>query len=58
MSIDGINEGIKNWSFRWDRIFTTVSGSGERTSYFIPFLVVLLGIYGFSKWRKKRKTKA
>ena len=31
MSIDGINDGIKNWSFRWDRIFTTVSGS-KRTN--------------------------
>ena len=58
MSIDGINDGIKNWSFRWDRIFTTVSGSGERTSYLIPFLVVLFGIYGFNKWRKKKKAKS
>ncbi|MCB0398847.1 MAG: S26 family signal peptidase, partial [Winogradskyella sp.] len=59
MSIDGLMDGgIKNWKFRWDRIFTTVSGSGERTSYFIPFLVVVLGIYGFNKWRKKKKASA
>jgi signal peptidase I len=58
MSIDGINDGIKNWSFRWDRIFTTVSGSGERTSYLIPFLVLIIGIYFFNTWRKKRKAKA
>lgn len=58
MSIDGINDGIKNWKFRWDRIFTTVSGKGERTSYLIPFLVVVLGIYGFNTWRKKKKAKA
>lgn len=57
MSIDGINDGLKNWSFRWDRIFTTVSGNGERTSYFIPFWVVVLGIYAFTKWRKKKKAK-
>ncbi|WP_422105209.1 signal peptidase I [Winogradskyella sp.] len=57
MSIDGINDGLKNWSFRWDRIFTTVSGTGERQSYFIPFLVVVFGIYGFTKWRKKKKAK-
>ena len=57
MSIDGINDGIKNWSPRWDRIFTTVSGTGERRSYLIPFLVVILGIYGFTKWRKKKKAK-
>jgi len=59
MSIDGIMKGgIKNWKFRWDRIFTTVSGSGERTSYFIPFLVIVLGVFGFNKWRKKKKTSA
>ena len=58
MSIDGLMDGIKNWEFRWDRIFTTVSGNGNRTSYFIPFLAVLLGLYGFSKWRKKKKAKS
>lgn len=55
MSIDGINDGIKNWSIRWDRVFTTVSGNGERTSYLIPFLVVVFGITFFNKWRKKKK---
>ncbi|WP_299131014.1 signal peptidase I [uncultured Winogradskyella sp.] len=58
MSIDGLMNGIKNWSFRWDRIFTTVSGSGERTSYFIPFLVIVFGLTFFSKWRKKKKAKS
>ena len=57
MSIDGINDGLKNWSIRWDRVFTTVSGSGQRTSYLIPFLVVVLGITFFNKWRKKKKAK-
>ncbi|WP_179018668.1 signal peptidase I [Winogradskyella forsetii] len=57
MSIDGINDGIKNWSFRWDRIFTTVSGGNERTSYLIPFIVLILGITFFNKWRKKKKAK-
>ncbi|WP_458627242.1 signal peptidase I [Winogradskyella sp. PC D3.3] len=58
MSIDGINDGIKNWSFRWDRIFTTVSGGNERTSYLIPFIVLVLGITFFNKWRKKKKAKS
>ena len=58
MSIDGINEGVKNWSFRWDRIFTTVSGGNERTSYLIPFIVLIFGITFFNKWRKKKKAKA
>ncbi|WP_179346118.1 signal peptidase I [Winogradskyella ursingii] len=56
MSIDGINDGLKNWSVRWDRVFTTVGGEGERTSYLIPFLILLAAIYGFNKWRKKKKT--
>ncbi|MDA7699239.1 signal peptidase I, partial [Flavobacteriaceae bacterium] len=32
-SIKGINDGIKNWSIRWNRVFTTVDGPGERRSY-------------------------
>ncbi|MDG1191394.1 MAG: signal peptidase I, partial [Flavobacteriaceae bacterium] len=47
-SIKGINDGIKNWSIRWDRVFTTVGGSGERTSYFpyfVGFLVVRQGVF-------------
>ena len=40
---------------RWERFFTTVGGSGKPVSYLIPFLVVLLGWFGFSTWRKKRK---
>jgi signal peptidase I len=40
---------------RWDRVFTTVHGSGKRVSYLIPFIVLLLGWYGISKWRKRRK---
>ena len=59
-SIKGINDGIKNWSIRWDRVFTTVGGSGERTSYFpyfVGFLVVWQGIV-FYRRRKKNKTAA
>jgi signal peptidase I len=40
---------------RWDRMFTTVHGSGKRVSYLIPFLVLLLGWFGFNKWRKRKK---
>lgn len=59
-SIKGINDGIKNWSIRWDRVFTTVGGSGERTSYFpyfVSFLVVWQGVV-FYRRRKKNKTAA
>ena len=33
-SIKGINDGIKNWKIRWDRVFTTVDGPGKRTFLF------------------------
>jgi signal peptidase I len=47
MSWDGLKP-------RWERFFTTVSGSGKATSYFIPFLVLLFGWIGFNKWRKRK----
>ncbi|WP_242205878.1 signal peptidase I [Aestuariivivens insulae] len=46
-------DGFKNP--RWERFFTTVHGKGEATSYFIPFLVVLFGLIGFNKLRKRKK---
>ena len=47
--------GIKNP--RWNRFFTTVHGSGKPVSYLIPFLVLMLGWYGYVKWRKRKKAK-
>ena len=41
-SIDGINDGIKNWKIRWDRVFTTVDGKGERVSYFPYFIAIII----------------
>lgn len=43
---------------RFDRVFTTVSGDGERRSFFWPFVVVAVGITAFNRWRKKKKAKA
>lgn len=57
MSIDGINDGIKNWSIRWDRLFTTVSGDGQPKSYFQFFLIALAGYFAFDYFRKKKKKK-
>ncbi len=56
MSIDGINDGISNWKPRWDRLFTTVGGTGEPTSYFRYFLLLLVGYFVFDYFRKKRKS--
>ncbi len=52
MSWDGLSNP------RWERFFTTVSGSGKPTSFLIPFLVLLLGWLGYSKWRKRKQANA
>ena len=57
MSIDGINDGLKNWSIRWDRLFTTVSGDGQPKSYFRYFLIALAAYFAFDYLRKKKKNK-
>lgn len=57
MSFDNFNEGISNWKVRWDRVFTTVGGSGEPRSYFKYFLIVLAGWFIFDFFRKRKKSK-
>lgn len=58
MSIKGINDGIKNWSIRWDRLFTTVSGEGQPQSYFKWFLGLLaLYFVGDYFWKKRKADK-
>ncbi|WP_136480091.1 signal peptidase I [Cognatitamlana onchidii] len=46
-------DGLKNP--RLERFFTTVSGEGKATSFFIPFLIVLFGWIGFNKWKSRKK---
>ena len=56
-SIEGINDGIRNWKIRWDRVFSTVGGSGKRVSYF-PYFLILIALwqsYVFYNKRKKKK---
>ena len=55
-SIDGINDGIKNWRIRWDRIMTTVGGNGEPISFFPYVLAIFLGWQGWVYFRKQKKT--
>ncbi|MDC1392289.1 signal peptidase I [Flavobacteriaceae bacterium] len=55
-SIKGINDGIKNWSIRWNRLFTTVDGPGERYSYF-PFFIGFIIIWQGFVFIRKRKLK-
>ena len=55
MSFDKFKKFPSN--IRWDRVFTTVGGSGEPVSYFRYFLIVLIGWIGFNYFRKKKKKK-
>jgi len=54
MSIDGLFQGIRNWKFRWDRIFTTIGFEGKPRSYLPHFIFLLLAwqIFIFIKKRK------
>ena len=55
MSFENFNAGLKQWKVRWDRVFTTVSGSGERQSYLPHALGVFVLWQIFSWWRNRRK---
>lgn len=57
MSYDKFGDGIGE-KIRYDRVFTTVNGDGERRSYFWPFAGVVLLIYIFNTYRRRKKRKA
>lgn len=40
---------------RWDRMFTTVGGSGKPVSYFKYFLILVVAWFAFDFFRKRRK---
>jgi len=53
-SWDTNGEGIAN-KIRWDRVFTTVHGSGNPVSYLYYFLGALVLWFGYSTYRKRKK---
>jgi len=53
-SWDSNAQGIGN-KIRWERLFTTVHGSGKPVSYFYFFLGALIVWYLFSLYRKRKK---
>ena len=53
LSLD-YNKSFPN-NIRWDRMFTTVAGEGERVSYLPYFLIGLVVIFGINYFRKKKK---
>jgi signal peptidase I len=40
---------------RWERLFTTVGGSGKPVSYFYYFLGLIAILYGYSIYKKRKK---
>ena len=55
MSWDGNAQGFMN-KIRWERLFTTVGGSGEPVSYFYYFVIGLILVIGYNTFRKKKKS--
>lgn len=55
-SIEGINDGIKNWSIRWDRLMTTIGGTGKPISFFPYVAAILLSWQILVFIRKRKKT--
>ena len=55
MSYDTFGKGLDK--LRWDRIFTTVNGDGERTYYFWPFVIFVIVTSIGNRMLKKSKEK-
>ena len=55
MSIEGLFNGIENWNFRWDRVFTTIGFDGEPRSYLPHFIgfIIAWQVFFFIKRRRK-----
>ena len=57
-SWDSMGKGIME-KIRWDRLFTTVGGSGKPVSYFLYFIIALVAYFVIAKIIKnKRATKS
>ncbi len=52
-SWDSDGQGLSK--VRWNRLFTTVGGSGKPVSYFYPFVGLMLLLYGVNWYRKRKK---
>ena len=55
MSLEGVVDD-KDFKIRWDRIFTTVGGSGEPISLFKYFIILIAIWIGFGQYKKRKKT--
>ena len=52
MSLDPYTSLAKK--FRWERAFTLISSEGISRSFFLPFLLLLLGYFGYSWYQNKK----
>ena len=59
-SIEGINDGIRHWSIRWDRVMTTVKGEGKAFAFgpIVFGLILVWQIIAFILRRRRRRRKA
>ena len=57
-SIEGISDGIRNWSIRWDRVMTTVKGEGKAFAFgpFVFGIILIWQIVAFILRRKKARS--
>ena len=55
MSIEGLFNGLENWKFRWDRVFTTIGFNGKPRSYLPHFIIFIIAwqLFYFIKRKKK-----
>jgi len=56
-SIEGINDGIRHWSIRWDRVMTTVKGEGKAFA-FGPIVFGLILVWQIIAFILRRRRKA
>ena len=54
MSIEGLFNGIENWNFRWDRVFTTIGFNGKPRSY-LPHFLIFIVIWQLFQFIKRRR---
>ncbi|MDG1889388.1 MAG: signal peptidase I [Flavobacteriaceae bacterium] len=54
MSIEGLFNGLENWKFRWDRVFTTIGFNGKPRSYLPHFIIFIIAwqLFYFIKRRR------
>ena len=56
MSIEGLFNGIENWNFRWDRVFTTIGFDGEPRSYLPHSIIFIIAWQAFFFIKRRRKS--